>query len=114
MIDKSQVEADVYYLYHSREKSSLDQTQEWIYNLKHGHHLTEIHHVCCGVEGIVEGICRGKHTHTTLHQIQQPHYLQNKCLLSRRVSIRQTKAHLLKAEFACAVFAIKCSSAFSY
>lgn len=44
----------VHYLYHNWENPRLNQAQQGVNDLKHGHHLTEVHHVGCGVERIVE------------------------------------------------------------
>lgn len=54
----------LHYLYHGRKESSLNQTQQGINDLQHGHHLTEIHHVGRSVEGIVERICGGRERQT--------------------------------------------------
>ncbi len=84
----------MYYLYHGRKKSGLYQTQQGIDGLEHGHHLTEIHHVGCAVEGIVERICGGHETQTNIIKqqtagttIHNPHHLQNKSLLCSHVPV---------------------------
>lgn len=58
----SVVKLSKHYLYHSRKKSSLNQTQERINDLEHSHHLAEIHHISCGVESIVKRICGDRET----------------------------------------------------
>lgn len=49
----------VLYLYHCRDKPSFHQTQQRIYDLEYRHHLTEVHHISHGVEGVIERVCGG-------------------------------------------------------
>lgn len=87
----SVVKLSKHYLYHSRKKSSLNQTQERINDLEHSHHLAEIHHISCGVESIVERICGDRQTDIVKQHIawvlHYTHHLQHKSLLCSRVPV---------------------------
>lgn len=78
----------LHYLYHGRKESTFNQTQQGINDLKHGHHLTEIHHISRAVEGVIERVCGGTNTqHIALGNIYNCNYLQNKSLLCSHVPV---------------------------